>query len=232
MIRLALIILLSIPPAVAQDGDTLGSENRAIIQAQRLVDAGELAEAQLLLSRAVVRYPDSDTLKVLYGQALWESRDEAGAERMFMEALRDNPLNTVAQTYIEVIRRVREYQVSEQQALIEEVAFDKFGDVVVLAMGFFLGTLLSGSVRKFNESRFVARSKRLFVIGQYDDFADMLEIQLGENNLRPLRASLSFMLDHKSMQESEEILAQYVNSEDNLRTLLRMIKLGAGTSNS
>ena len=71
----------------------------------------------------------------------------------------------------------------------------------------------------------IARSKRLFVVGQYDDFTDVLEIQLGENNLYPLRRSLDFMLAHKSPEESADILSRYVNREDNLNTLIRMIKL-------
>ena len=112
MIRLLLVLLLLAGHAQADTREQLSSESRAVIHAQRLIDAGELMEARVLLRAAVVRYPESDTLKVLYGQALWESRDEAGAERMFMEALRTNPLNTVAQTYIEVIRRVRDYQVT------------------------------------------------------------------------------------------------------------------------
>ena len=63
------------------------------------------------------------------------------------------------------------------------------------------------------------------MVGQYEGFADVLESQLVANDLRPLRESLSFMLENKSLEESTEILSLYVNSEQNLNTLLRMIRL-------
>jgi len=201
------------------------SSRKANVYAQQLVEGGEFGEAIQFLERALEKFPEDDRLLSLYGQALYESRQIQRAEAAFREALRVNPLNTVAKTYVEVIRETDDATESRERQLFESVAWDKAGDVVVLAVGFFLGSILSGFYRRFNERRFVARSKRLFLVGQYDDFADVLEIQLAESSLRPLRRSLSFMLERKSMEESADILSKYVNSEDNLNTLLRMIKL-------
>ena len=203
----------------------ISTSREALIYAENLIDGGEFDEAIEYLARATTAFPADDRLLTLYGQALYESRQIQLAESAFMQAVQLNPLNTVAKTYVDVIRGIKGARDSEQSQMIESVAWDKAGDVVVLAMGFFLGTVLSGSVRSFTERRWIAKSKRLFMIGQYDNFADLLEIQLSENNLRLLRHSLRFMLEQKTLEESSEILSQYVNSEDNLNTLLRMIKL-------
>lgn len=201
------------------------TSRKANVLAEQLIDSGEFAQAIEFLERATTEFPDNDRLLSLYGQALYESRQISRAEEQFRRALHVNPLNTVAKTYVEVIRATDIASDSVEKQIFETVAWDKAGDVVVLAVGFFLGSLLSGAARNFRERRFIAKSKRLFMVGQYEDFADVLEIQLLENNLRPLRESLSFMLEHKPLQESIVILSDYVNSQNNLNTLIRMIEL-------
>ncbi|MFT5484498.1 MAG: tetratricopeptide (TPR) repeat protein, partial [Halieaceae bacterium] len=192
------------------------------IKAEQLIDGGQFDEAIELLRQGVKLYPNEDHLRVLFGDALYLSKDIDAAEPQYRTALQLNPQNTKARNLVEVIRLIREYQESQGLALLKAVASDKAGELVVLAMGFFLGNMLSGFAQGFRERRFTKKSKRLFMVGQYDDFADMLEIQLTENNLRPLRSSVSFMLEHKSVEEGCEILSKYVNSEENLNTLLRM----------
>ena len=209
----------------SRDERALKSPRAAIVYGENLVEGGDFDEAIAFMDRATARYPTDDRLLTLYGQALYESRQIKEAEDVFMRAMRLNPLNTVAKNYVDVIRGIKVARDSEQAQMFESVAWDKAGDVIVLAMGFFLGSMLSGAVRSFNERRVLSRSKRLFLIGQYNDFADNLEMQLGDNNLRPLRRSLAFMLEHKSLDDSIDILNRYVNTEDNLHTLTRMIRM-------
>jgi len=218
------VLLLGCSLTVAQ-AKQVTTKTRAIVYSQQLIDAGELVIATEFLNRAVIKFPRNDNLWSLYGQALYESRQIDTAEDAFRKALRINPLNKMAKTYVEVIRETSIATTSLEAQVFESVVWDKLGDIVVLALGFFLGSLMSVYYRKFNERRFVLRSRQLFKVGEYEDYADMLEIQLAENNLRPLRRSLGFMLEHKSMEESAQILSEHVNSEENLNTLIRMIKL-------
>ena len=221
---LLLALLIALPHAAVADRE-ITSVRAAIVYSEDLIEGGEFEEAIAFLDRATQMFPEDDRLLTLYGQALYESKRIREAEEVFMRAMRLNPLNIVAKNYVDVIRGIKVARDSEQSQMFESVAWDKAGDVIVLAVGFFLGSMLSGAVRAFNEWRILSRSKRLFLIGQYDDFADNLEIQLGEHNLRPLRRSLAFMLEHKPLAECEEILSNYVNTEENLNTLTRMIRM-------
>ena len=102
---------------------------------------------------------------------------------------------------------------------------DKLGDIVVFALGVFMGTLMSGLFKQFNEWWFIRKCRRTFMQGNYEHFADLLEIQIASNELGPLRDSLVFMTEKKGKSEAQLILDKYVNSEENLRTLSRMLKL-------
>ncbi|MEH6592487.1 MAG: tetratricopeptide repeat protein [Halioglobus sp.] len=223
MKSLALVLLLLCSLSL-QAATEVTTESAAMVYSEGLLDSGEFVKAIEFLERAVVSFPENDSLLVLYGQALYESHDLDAAEEIFRQALQVNPLNSVAEQYIQQIRETSDAIISPTLRLMVEVAWDKAGDVVILAIGFFLGSLLSGSLRSYRERRFFANSKKLFTVGHYEVFADMLETQLSENNFKPLRQSLAFMLEHKTMDESTQILSKHVNSEDNLKTLVRMIK--------
>lgn len=200
-----------------------------IVTAQQLIENGEFDQAKTYLIEALDNYPDNSVILALYGQALYENKEIEEAELQFMDALRIDPLNSLAKDYVEVIRATSSASVSEQTQLIEEVAWDKLGDLIVTACAFMLGSMLSSYVRQFSSWRFSVKSRRLFLKGDYNDFADLLEIQLTTNELKPLRQSLRFMLDHKSLEQVIEILNTHVNSEDNLRTFERMIRLNHET---
>jgi tetratricopeptide (TPR) repeat protein len=227
MIRRRLLVLLFLVLAVEPGFavEEIGSRVKAIVLSQQLIDAGEFEQAVDYLDRAVGKYPKDDQLLSLHGEALYQSRKIEEAEVLFRRALAVNPLNPLAKARVERIRETSIATTSVKAQVIESVAWDKAGDVVVLGLGFFLGTLISGAVTNFKSRRLIARSKRHFLRGQYENFVDVLEIQLAENNLHPLRECLKFMREHKTLQESSEILSGYVNTRENLNTLLRMVEL-------
>lgn len=196
-----------------------------IVKAQQLIEDGEFKRAQNYLIDALQDHPENSVILALYGVALYENKEIEEAELQFMDALRIDPLNSLAKDYVEVIRATSSASVSEQTQLIEEVAWDKLGDLIVTACAFMLGSVLSSYVRRISSWRFSVKSRRLFLKGDYDDFADLLEIQLTTNELKPLRQSLKFMLHHKTLEEVTTILNTHVNSEDNLKTFERMIRL-------
>lgn len=221
---LALLILCLSCFAQAQDNRPV-SVKEAIVEAQILIESGEHDQAISYLEGVLKNNPNNDTLLALYGDALYENKQITQAEVAFRRALEINPLNALAARRIEVIRSIYDASVSEQAQQLEELTLDKLFDLVTMAMAFALGTVMSRYMRKFGDWNFTRRSRRLFLKGDYDDFVDMLEIQLSTNELRPLRKSVAFMHQHMSTEEILSMLRRYVNTEDNLHTLTRMVKL-------
>jgi len=199
----------------------------AIVKAQISVEAGEFKKAEKYLEQATLHYPDSDLLLVLYGQALYESNQFKAAELKFRLALQINPLNTQAKILIQEIRAINSAAISENAKQFEEISFDKLGDLIAMALAFLLASVMNRYLIRFTEWRFERKSKTLFLKGDYDDFADLLELQISNNSLKPLRHSLNFMLQHKSTDEAVNILDLYVNTEDNFHVLKRMIQQDA-----
>ena len=197
----------------------------AIVEAQILIESGEYEEAIRYLENATVQYPGNDMLLSLYGDALYENKQIAEAEVAFRRALEINPLNALAARRIEVIRSIYDASVSEQAQQLEELTLDKLFDLIAMAMAFALGTVMSKYLRKFSDWNFMRRSRKLFLKGDYDDFVDLLEIQLSTNELKPLRRSIHFMQEQMSQDEIMTLLNRYVNTEDNLHTLTRMVRL-------
>ncbi|GGF79527.1 tetratricopeptide repeat protein [Alteromonas lipolytica] len=197
----------------------------AIVEAQIMIDSGEYKEAIEYLEAAIIEYPTNDTLLALYGSALYENKQISEAEVAFRRALEINPLNAMAADQIEVIRFISNASVSEKAQQIEELTLDKLFDLIAMAMAFALGTMMSKYLRKFSDWNFMRRSRKLFRKGDYDDFVDLLEIQLSTNELKPLRGSIHFMQQHMSEEEITTLLNRYVNTEDNLHTLSRMVRL-------
>jgi len=203
----------------------------AIVKAQISVEAGEFKNAEEYLADVTLHYSDNDVLFALYGQALYESKQFKDAELKFRRALQINPLNSVAKSYIEVIRATNSATISEQAKQFEEISFDKLGDLVAMAFAFLLASVMNRYLMRFTEWRFERKSKTLFLKGDYDDFADLLELQISNNSLKPLRHSLNFMLQHKTTEEAVNILDLYVNTEDNFHVLKRMIQQDAKKNN-
>ena len=203
----------------------IASPRVAIVEAQIMIDGGEYKEAIQYLESAIIEYPGNDTLLALYGSALYENKQIAEAEVAFRRALEINPLNAMAAGQIEVIRFISNASVSEQAQQLEELTLDKLFDLIAMAMAFALGTVMSKYLRKFSDWNFMRRSRKLFLKGDYDDFVDLLEIQLSTNELKPLRRSIHFMQEQMSKDEIMTLLNRYVNTEDNLHTLTRMVRL-------
>ncbi|SFB98675.1 tetratricopeptide repeat protein [Pseudoalteromonas denitrificans] len=217
--------------AISFNAQCFDSVKVAIVKAQINVEAGEFDKAKDYLAKATLEYPNNDVLFALYGQALYESKQFKEAELKFRYALQINPLNSVAKSYIEVIRETNTATISEKAKQFEDISFDKIGDLIAMAFAFLLASIMNTYLIRFSEWRFEKKSKSLFLKGDYDDFADLLELQIGSNSLKPLRHSLSFMLLHKSSEEALNILELYVNTDENFQVLKRMIKQDVKKSN-
>ena len=199
------------------------SERRVIVYAQKHIDAGDYQEALLILNDAASRFPGNDVIRALKGEAHFLMGDVVLAEGDFMAALSVNAHNEVAKKYIEEIRDVKSLSVSEESQEWLSVARDKVGDFIVLVIGIWLGTTLNtfgAAIKRWKDGR---RSKKHFLEGDYVAFTDLLEMQAGENNIVGLRKNIDFMLKHKSADEAKKIIEDYVDFEEIMRMLMRMI---------
>ena len=204
--------------------DIHASPRIALIEAQQMIDAGEIDEAITFLEANILEHPDNAPLILHYGLALKEANRLAEAEVAFRRVLAINGTNPIAKNQIDMIRQFNNAAVSETAQQLENITIDKFFDLLTIAAAFALGTVFSTYIKRIEDWNFNRRSRKLFLQNRYDDFVDMLEIQISTNKLKPLRNSVTFMLTHKSETEIIEVLDRYVNTEENFNTLVRMIK--------
>ncbi|PCI62797.1 MAG: hypothetical protein COB35_02550 [Gammaproteobacteria bacterium] len=219
MIKIGFLVLF----VCSFSGYCADSKKVAIVKAQMQVEAGEFTSAIKYLAKATAEHPNVDVLFALYGQALYEHKDISLAEVQFRQALKINPLNTVAKSYIELIRATQDATTSEKSKQFTDISFDKIGDLIAMALAFLVASIINRYLITLSAWRYSWKSKMLFLKGDFDDFTDLLEIQIANNSLKSLRHSLNFMLQHKSPEEVIEILELYVNTEDNFKILKRMI---------
>jgi tetratricopeptide (TPR) repeat protein len=200
------------------------NKNMAVIVLQKETDAGNYATAIAVGRLALLKFPDDELLYTAYGRVLLEALQLDEAEVALRTALRLNPKNVEARKLIEEIRATAEAQTSEAMAEWISIAKDKVGDFVVtflaLFAAFITSSLLSPVALRFK----LVRARKDFEQGNYDDFTDLIEGLLDEENFVPLRANFRFMLAQKTYSEAQEILNKYVNTLERLPTLLRILK--------
>lgn len=221
-------MLFSVTSLAENDADkiilkAMKSEKRIIIYAQKFIDAGQYKEANILLERAIIKYPDKDLILALRGEALYQSKQIDLAEKYFRQALYINPQNEVANKYIEKIRQIMGNREDKTITEWKSIARDKVGDFFILVIGIWLGTTINSIGHIFQQWRYQNKSRKFFLKGDYETFTDILENQIIEYNPVELRKSLRFMLLHKSPEETKTILQNYVLSKAHLESLLRLL---------
>lgn len=204
--------------------NSYASPRIALIEAQQMIDAGEIDESIAFLEEKMLEHPNNAPLILHYGLALKEANRLAEAEVAFRKVLAINGTNPIAKNQIDMIRQFNNAAVSETAQQLENITIDKIFDLLTIAAAFALGTVFSTYIKRIEDWNFNRRSRKLFLQNRYDDFVDMLEIQISTNKLRPLRNSVTFMLTHKTEKEIIEVLDRYVNTEENFNTLVRMIE--------
>ncbi len=134
----------------------LESERRCGVKGQNLIDAGDYEEAIVLLGKGIEKFPSSDWLIGLYGEALYLGGHLGEGESQFRNALSINKNNPVAKKYIVEIRKTQDLLEDRNVAEWISIAKDKGADLLLLVIGVWIGTLLT----IFSE-RFIANSKRV-----------------------------------------------------------------------
>ena len=200
------------------------SKRSAVVVMSKEVDAGNLKTALAIGKIATQKYPMEETVLVEYGRALMISGSLEEAEKQLREALKLDPLNTEARKIIEEIRATEQAQTSTEVAEWISIAKDKVGDFIVtflaLFTAFLLNSLMAPIVLRFK----LSRARKAFSENNYDDFTDLMEGLLDNENFSPLRANLRELIQQRSYQEAQIILNKYVNTLERLPTLLRILE--------
>jgi len=204
----------------------LQSENRAIVYGEKHIDFGEYAKSNLLLFEAVKRFPKSDMIAALYGKSLYESGKKDVAEEYFMQALRLNSANILAQQYIEQIRDVRSLSESEESQEWASIMKDKIGDLIVFVLSIWLGTSLNSIWRYLSNRWKWHLAKQQYVLTEYNAVVRILESHVVEMNQDAINEGLCFMLSTGDDPEKvQAILKKFVIREDDLKILIRSLDL-------
>ncbi|MFT4854120.1 MAG: tetratricopeptide (TPR) repeat protein [Cyclobacteriaceae bacterium] len=200
------------------------NKKMAVIVLQKETDAGNYATAIAVARLAIQKFPNDELLYTAYGRALLEASQLDEAEIALRTALQLNPKNVEARKLIEEIRATGEAQTSEEMAEWISIAKDKVGDFIVTFLALFAAFLTSSLLAPIALRFKLGNARKAFEEGKYDDFTDLIEGLLDEENFVPLRANFRFMLAKKTYTEAQQILNKYVNTLERLPTLLRILE--------
>lgn len=198
--------------------------NFATIVMQKNTDAGNYDTTIAVGDRAIAKFPDNAVLYNAKGEAQYRKGELEAAEVTFRRALQIDPFNKEARSYVEEIRTTEQAQTSTELAEWISIAKDKVGDFIVTFLALFAAFLTNSLVAPIILRIKLNRARRLFERGNYDEFTDLLEGLLDEENFAPLRANFRFMLRHKSFEEANEILHKYHNTPERLPSLQRILE--------
>lgn len=200
------------------------SLNLATVAMHKARDAGNYETAIAIGDLAIAKFPDKAVLLTVKGEAQYLMGDLEEAEITLRRALQIDPFNRRAQELVQDIRSTEEAQTSTEFAEWMSIARDKVGDFIVTFLALFAAFVANSLIEPVALRLKMNRARRLFELGQYDEFTDLIEGMLDKEDFSPLRANFRFMLEEKNLEESRAILDRYVNTPDRLPALLRILE--------
>ncbi|MEX0942133.1 MAG: tetratricopeptide repeat protein [Pseudomonadales bacterium] len=198
--------------------------NMAVIVMQKNTDAGNYDTTVAISDRAISKFPDRAIVYNARGEALYRKGDLEAAEAAFRKSLQIDPFNKEARDYVEEIRTTSQARTSTELAEWISIAKDKVGDFIVTFLALFTAFAVNSAIAPVALRIKLRNARKLFEQGKYDEFTDLLEGLLDQENFVPLRANFRFMLRHQGLHGATEILNKYVNTVDRLPTLLRILE--------
>lgn len=192
--------------------------------AQHWINQGKNQKAVELLAQGVAKYPDSDWLRSLYGRALFTVGKLDEAEDQFQQALEINKDNPVARKLIKEVRLTKDALLDREMNEFLDLAKDKMGDLVVIVIGVWFGTLMSMLSGKFANLFRRSSFEKAFRRKDWHVVTDILEGRIANWEKEELRKNMEMMLTKLSVEEAETIIRDYVDVqryEDELLFFLR-----------
>jgi len=229
----ALIFLLYLFPLTCAAAPTppdidayISSETKVEVYAGRYIDQGDYNNANALLARAVTRYPNNDLILSLYGKSLFESGSQKKSEIYFMQALKHNNRNEVAQSYINKIRQIRVSTHSESSQEWALIFKDKIGDMIVFIISIWVGTSLSSIWKKISNEYRWRQAQDRFKRRKYRDVVRILESHVHKMDQDEIDRCLAFILQSEhSMEELLAIIKKYIIRNEDYAVIERSLIL-------
>jgi len=201
------------------------SNTIAVIAIQKKMDIEDFVTAIAIADLALGKFPEKEEhFLTLKGEALYKNNELEAAEIEFRKALNIDPLNPVAKEYVAEIRSTLQAQTSEEWAEWVSIFKDKVGDFIVTFLALFAAFVVNSFVAPIMLQFKLNLARRSFERGDYDEFLDLSEGLLDEENFSILRANFRFILDHTGYDEAKEILSRYVVTLERLPSLLRILE--------
>jgi tetratricopeptide (TPR) repeat protein len=192
---------------------------------QKRMDLHDFDTAILVLDRALAVFPNKKAdFFTLKGESLYKQNRLELAEDEFRKALNINPLNPVAKGYVTEIRTTLEAQTSTALAEWISIAKDKLGDFVVTFLALFTAFAVNSLIAPIALRVRLMQARRSFEMGDYDDFADLLETLLDKEDFKPLRQNFRSLLRSGDYHEIRSIFEKHVMTLERLPTLLRILE--------
>ncbi|MBQ61123.1 MAG: hypothetical protein CMQ19_03510 [Gammaproteobacteria bacterium] len=197
----------------------------AVVAIQKKIDIEDFATAIAIADIALGKFPEKEKhFLTLKGEALYKNNELETAEIEFRKALIIDPLNPVAKKYVAEIRSTLQAQTSEEWAEWVLIFKDKVGDFIVTFLALFAAFVVNSFVGPLMLQFKLNRARRSFERGNYNEFLDLSEGLLDQENFSTLRANFRFILDHIGYEDAREILNQYVVTLERLPSLLRILE--------
>ena len=192
--------------------------------AQHWMNQGMNRKGVELLTEGVKKYPDSDWLRSLYGRALFTVGKLDEAEDQFQQALEINKDNPVARKLIKEVRLTKDALEDREMDEVMDLAWDKMGDLAVIVIGVWLGTLMSAMSGRFASLFRRSSFEKAFKREDWNVVTDILESRIANWEKEELRKNMNLLLTKFSVDELEVIIRDYVDVqkfEDDLVFFLR-----------
>lgn len=201
------------------------SDKLVTVIVQKRMDLHDFDTAILVLDRALTVFPNKKAdFFTLKGEALYKQNRLGQAEEEFRKALNINPLNPVAKGYVTEIRTTLEAQTSTALAEWISIAKDKLGDFVVTFLALFTAFAVNSLIAPITLRIRLMQARRSFEMGDYDDFADLLETLLDKEDFKPLRQNFRSLLRSGDYHNIRSIFEKHVMTLERLPTLLRILE--------
>lgn len=192
-------------------------------KAQVLIDSGKYSEAIDLLEKGIQEHPGSDWLLSMLGRAYYKEGNLEAAEAEFRKALEINKDNIVAKKLIKEMRNtqdlLRDRDLSEWVAIGKEKAADLLTTVLGVWIGMLLSSISSGFYSHFTRKSF----RRALAKKDFDYATDILEDLVVKREKAQLRKRLKELLNVFSLEDSRELIIDYVDDPDVEKKLVHFL---------
>lgn len=224
--QLILIILLIVSP-VSLSAETVQKKLTPVAigeLAQKYIQANKLLQAEKVLKQGIEQYPDSDWLRSIYGRLLFSEGNLEEAEDQFQQALVINKENSVARLLIKEVRITKNLLKDQEQEVLFAFLKDKSGDLLVVFLGVWLGTMLTSMLEwaatRLKSNKFDQALSR----EDWDTVTDIIENQIVNWDKQALRRNITRWVKVMPSKEIEDIIRRYVDYQQHEHDLLFFLR--------